>query len=458
MRRILWNKRSRPVNTDARALLAAAGVCVGLGMVLGGLGGCENQPVRTSAADSEPVNTGLGRIGEDDGLALPDPDDLVENEEGAFGSVSDQIAESARQLNVYFANIEIDGVDEVDPASRKRIPLEGSETQQATQVDPVSNPVSNPETAQHSTTIQDPTIEPNVQETTAHDATNAEGGVRVSLLGGSGDDPENADSDASTEPDQTESQQPTQTTQAEPDQRIDPQVRKQELARELAAILSSLASTSDDPGAAALALAGLEVLLPDETGSLVEEGVLSDGELASLDAARAFLRSMSSEGSLASPGQLSAGLEEIQAGLHAWTGMVVTKSALCTRVDGFGRYETFDTYRFVAGRAQPAIVYVELERFGQREFVGPDGQPRFETKLSQRLELYHVADDLNTWNRAAETVTDVTRNHLRDYYLINQITLPANLGVGRYHLKVVMRDLVSEKVAESIIPIEIVAR
>ncbi len=446
MRRKLWNNRSWPVNTDARAMLAA----VGLGMALGGLGGCENQPVRTSAADSEPVNTGLGRIGEDDGLALPDPDDLVENEEGAFGSVSDQIAESARQLNVYFANIEIDGVDEVDPASRVRVPLEGSESQQVTQVDPIST--------QNSTTIQDPTIEPNVQESTAHDTMNAKGGVRVSLLGGSGDETEHTDSDTDSEPDQPEAQQPTQPTQAEPEQPIDPQVRKQELARELAAILSSLASTSDDPGAAALALAGLEVLLPDETGSLVEEGVLSDGELASLDAARAFLRSMSSEGSLASPGQLSAGLEEIQAGLHAWTGMVVTKSALCTRVDGFGRYETFDTYRFVAGRAQPAIVYVELERFGQREFVGPDGQPRYETKLSQRLELYHVADDLNTWNRAAETVTDVTRNHLRDYYLINQITLPANLGVGRYHLKVVMRDLVSEKVAESIIPIEIVAR
>ncbi len=456
MRRILWNKRSRPTNTDARVLLAAAGVCVGLSLAAGGLSGCENQPVRTSAADSEPVNTGLGRIGEDDGLALPDPDDLVENEEGAFGSVSDQIAESARQLNVYFANIEIDGVDEVDPASRVRVPLEGSETQQAAQVDPVSNSVSDPETAQNSTTIQDPTIEPNAQESAAHDTTNAKGGVRVSLLGGSGDETENNDIE-SAEP---APEQPTQAAQSEPEpvEPIDPQVRKQELARELAAILSSLASTSDDPGAAALALAGLEVLLPDETGSLVEEGVLSDGELASLDAARAFLRSMSSEGSLASPGQLSSGLEEIQAGLHAWTGMVVTKSALCTRVDGFGRYETFDTYRFVAGRAQPAIVYVELERFGQREFVGPDGQPRFETKLSQRLELYHVADDLNTWNRAAETVTDVTRNHLRDYYLINQITLPANLGVGRYHLKVVMRDLVSEKVAESIIPIEIVAR
>jgi hypothetical protein len=78
-------------------------------------------------------------------------------------------------------------------------------------------------------------------------------------------------------------------------------------------------------------------------------------------------------------------------------------------------------------------------------------------KLSQRLELYHIADDLNTWNRSAETDTTISRNRLRDYYLINQITLPPNLGVGRYNLKVVMRDLIANQVVEAIIPIEIVA-
>jgi hypothetical protein len=51
----------------------------------------------------------------------------------------------------------------------------------------------------------------------------------------------------------------------------------------------------------------------------------------------------------------------------------------------------------------------------------------------------------------------VSRNLVRDYYLINQVTLPANLSIGKYHLKVVMRDLVSGHVAESIVPIEIVA-
>ena len=113
---------------------------------------------------------------------------------------------------------------------------------------------------------------------------------------------------------------------------------------------------------------------------------------------------------------------------------------------------------FVAGQAQEVIVYVEVDRFGHRALTGNDGQPRYEVEMSQRLELYHVADDLNTWNRAAEVDRSVSRNKVRDYYLINKITLPKNLGVGRYHLKVVMRDLVDEKIGEAIIPIRMVVR
>ncbi|PCI06889.1 hypothetical protein COB72_11240 [bacterium] len=381
------------------------------------------------------MNTGLGAIGGagrgDGGMALPAQGELIE-EGRQFGTVSDQIAESARQLNVYFANMEIDGVDPVNPETHVRMPMGGeSATQGAVTQVPVTEVTQVP--------VEEPmqqAVEPALDD----------GSVRVSLLSGSGDS-------QATEP-----AEDIQVEEAKPIA-VDPYVRKEELARELAEILTSLASTSDDPGSAALALAGLEMLLPADTDSLVDEGVLSDGERASLDAARAFLRTMSSEeGSIASPGEVATGLEVIQAQLGKWAGLTIKKAALCTQVDGYGRYETFPSYRFIAGRAQQAIVYVELERFAQRESVGPDGQARFETKFSQRLELYHVADDLNTWNRAADTVGDVTRNRLRDYYLINQITLPANLGVGRYHLKVVTRDLIGEKVAESIIPIEIVLR
>ena len=252
--------------------------------------------------------------------------------------------------------------------------------------------------------------------------------------------------------------QPEMATGSQAAEVTNPQERRDMLARELGSILGELVVSGQDPGASALALASLETLLPDDMKTLVDSGVLSEPERASIDAVRSLLGSMTSEGAIASPDQVSAQLDEIKQQLDAWSGLAIKRAALCTRVDGYGRYETFPSYRFMAGRDQEMIVYTELERFAQTESTGPDGLPRYRVELSQRLELYHVADDLNTWNRAAETVRDESRNRLRDYYLTNRVRLPGNLGVGRYHLKVVMRDLIGEKVAETIIPIEIVAR
>ena len=410
--------------------------------------GCGAGQVRAKKVNAdEPVNTGLANITSNPDLALPRKEELMER--GEYGSVSEQIQESARQLSVYFANLEIDGVRDI-PVEQTQV-LENESFDLETDPNPNPNPV---------------VTDASTPSSTGSSTTNDDGGVRVSLLGAS-----HGDSETNTEPVTTEStadapelvvaqtkNDEVVAEQVASTSEVDPIVRKEALARELASILASLASTSDDPGSAALALASLEMLLPNDGGALVDEGVLSDAELASLEATRSFLRSMSSAGSIASPAQVSTELESIKMQLDAWAGLTIKKAALCTNVDGYGRYETFPSYRFVAGVAQPVIVYVELERFAQRELVGPDGQARFETKLSQRLELYHVADDLNTWNRAAETVTDETRNRLRDYYLTNKVTLPANLGVGRYHLKVVMRDLIGERLSETIVPIEIVAR
>jgi len=458
-------------------MIAGAGVSLSMG-------GCRALPTRgESKSTDEPVNTGLNSIANGPGLTLPKDQELMSP--GEFGSVYDQIEESARQLNVYFTNLQIDGVEPATPDSRTRIPALSDQTQTQAQIQATGNANSGAVGG-----VSDPSMAQNLVASQAGGAqkTSDNPGVHISLLGGGGDDVDVNDGQrvqqddggvpspaaqgdgeesgtmgtagsggvASTKP------KPNSASEAiagvEPEGAMDPQARKRALASELASILATLASTSDDPGSAALALASLETLLPDDTGTLIDEGVLSDGERTSLDAARAFLRSMSSAGSIASPEEVGNELESIQAKLSAWTGITIKKAALCTRVDGFGRYEPFNSYRFVAGRPHRAIVYVELEHFTQHEILGPDGQPRYQTKLSQRLELYHVADDLNTWNRAAETVSDETRNHLHDYYLTNQITLPATLGVGRYHLKVVMRDLLGDRVSERILPIEIVAQ
>ncbi|MFG0247054.1 MAG: hypothetical protein ACF8MF_13475 [Phycisphaerales bacterium JB052] len=402
------------------------------------------------AQDNEtPVNTGLANINESPALALPEHEGLLEPDRDEE-MIRAQIEESARQLSVYFTNLELDGPPSMGETPAPKPTSKSGMAQQAADM--------------QNTTRQTPTQPERVVQTPKRSQPNPDvgsgkddGGVRVSLLDLAGNN--STGEQAAAESSQVDAVEQSET-KIEPVREIeqDPRARRDTLAHELASILSDLVESGQDPGASALALASLETLLPEDTGALVDDGVLSEPERASLDAVRSLLGAMTSEGELVSPDQMSERLEQVKHQIDAWAGLSIKRAALCTRVDGYGRYETFPSYRFAAGQAHEVIVYTELDRFTQRESIGPDGQTRYGIELSQRLELYHAADDLNTWNRAAETVRDESRNRLRDYYLTNRVFLPANLGVGRYHLKIVMRDLIGEKVAETIIPIEIVVR
>jgi len=239
---------------------------------------------------------------------------------------------------------------------------------------------------------------------------------------------------------------------------VDPEIRKAELVAELKELLASTTRRGSEPAPSAIALAALDAIGSGTLESLYEEGVLSSAEMTTLSAARDVLRSIASSGAIASPGEIADVLDRVRRELDASAGMRVTKALLCTRVDGFGRYEEFASNEFLAGTNHPVIVYTEVDRFAHREVLGESSEPRYDVDMSQRLELYHVADDVNTWNRAAERVSERSRNKVRDFYLTNAIVLPRTLRAGRYHLKVVMRDLAGESVAERVIPLRIVAR
>ncbi|MFI4896897.1 MAG: hypothetical protein ACIARR_03640 [Phycisphaerales bacterium JB059] len=236
----------------------------------------------------------------------------------------------------------------------------------------------------------------------------------------------------------------------------------EELAAELSRSLRELVRDADDPGEAfraAAALAGLEAIHPGSIDRLEEEGVLSPEEMEVVKAAAELTRAIGREGQLSDPGQAADTLDELSERLSSARGVRIGTALLCTRVVGFGQYEEFPTNTFLAGRRQPVIIYTEMDRFTHKPITGEDGETRYEIQLSQRLELYHLADGLNTWNRAAEVDRTVSRKKVNDYYLINQVVLPSTLSVGRYALKVVMRDLNDERgsVDEVTIPIEIVS-
>ncbi len=142
----------------------------------------------------------------------------------------------------------------------------------------------------------------------------------------------------------------------------------------------------------------------------------------------------------------------------------ITRSALCTRVTGFGRFDPYSSSTFVAGRPIRAIVYTELDGFATRP--ARSGDPvqtsvamgdQVSVQLSQTLSLYNDKDGLLAWHRPAQGVTETSRSARRDFYLIQIIELPPTLSIGRYNLKVTVADSTSGNEAESILPIDVVA-
>jgi hypothetical protein len=126
---------------------------------------------------------------------------------------------------------------------------------------------------------------------------------------------------------------------------------------------------------------------------------------------------------------------------------------LCTRVNGYGVYEPFNTSTFLAGVEHPAIIYAELENFAPE--IGSDGQ--YTVRLTQQIVLYNQSDGLAIWRIRPTEIVDRSRNRRRDFFVVQLITLPARVGVGKYNLKITLTDQVGQTVDEAEMPIQVVA-
>jgi hypothetical protein len=128
-------------------------------------------------------------------------------------------------------------------------------------------------------------------------------------------------------------------------------------------------------------------------------------------------------------------------------------ATLCTRVGGFGDYSAFGRNTFLAHSEQKVIVYLEVNEFTSA--LNDKGE--YVTELSQQLTIYADRDGIPVWKEDWQAAVDVTKNKRRDFFTVQVITLPRALSVGKYHLKVRMRDEKSGAEAETAITFEMVA-
>ncbi len=131
----------------------------------------------------------------------------------------------------------------------------------------------------------------------------------------------------------------------------------------------------------------------------------------------------------------------------------VASTALCYDVGGFGDYKAFDRSSFLAHSEQQLILYLEVEEFTSE--LNEKGQ--WVTELSQQLVIYSDRDGIPVWTAEWQPAVDVSKNRRQDFFTVQVITLPKALSVGRYQLKIRLRDEKSQAEAETAIEFEMVA-
>lgn len=225
-----------------------------------------------------------------------------------------------------------------------------------------------------------------------------------------------------------------------------------------------------------LAMLGLELIEPGVGGPQVEDLArqLTPEQSRATSQLRRVLGEIATSESLASDpaslaSVLSAAARQI-APPPPPASLDLGTVALCTRVESFGRYTPLSSNRIIAGRATRVIVYSEVQNFAQSatstpsfavdapEADSPANAPQnWTVQLGQELSLYLDSDGSRQWHQPEQSVKDSSRSKRADYYLVQLIDLPSNLSVGRYNLKVRVRDKANGAEVERSLPLEVIA-
>lgn len=135
-------------------------------------------------------------------------------------------------------------------------------------------------------------------------------------------------------------------------------------------------------------------------------------------------------------------IEELRRLIKERADLVVSKVALCTAVDGFGRYKPIEPAEFKAGKKNRVVIYIEVDNFSCKKL----NSGMYRTLLSARQTLL-TRDGKEIWVQKADNIEDLARRPRRDFYLCTQpIAIPKTLPPGDYVLKAEVEDVLAGKI------------
>lgn len=211
---------------------------------------------------------------------------------------------------------------------------------------------------------------------------------------------------------------------------------------------------ADAPLPGLMVIAAQALMRPDRSLSADAIPGLDPAERQTLERFQGFCQDLGEK--LRSGGSAAAALEETVGRLRAALverPLRLATTALCHRVDGFGDFDPFDRNAFLAHSEQRVIVYLEIDGFTSEQ----NQRGEWVTELSQQLVIYSDRDGIPVWSAEWQPAVDLSRNRRKDFFTVQIVTLPKALSVGRYQLKVSLRDQKSGAESEAAVEFEMVA-
>ncbi|MGE0757437.1 MAG: hypothetical protein AB7O38_10465 [Pirellulaceae bacterium] len=182
---------------------------------------------------------------------------------------------------------------------------------------------------------------------------------------------------------------------------------------------------------------------PDQAVAAIE-GLPEDEREFWKHQAHALLLALDADGKNAAAQRYALALRELRSAeghLANLSTLDVRNLALCESVDSYGMFTEFRTQSFRPGT--DVLLYVEVDNFTV-ERVGD----RFETELQG---VYEIADAQG--NRVTNVRLPLDKpqcnNRRRDYFIRYLITLPSDLGAGKYTLHLTMVDVKGQKSSDA---------
>ena len=117
--------------------------------------------------------------------------------------------------------------------------------------------------------------------------------------------------------------------------------------------------------------------------------------------------------------------------------LTLNNAAFCTKITGFGQFESFAANTFSG--SQRTLLYCEVENQTSKRFTGFDGSDQFETVLHGSVVIYD-ANDRVVQTEKFPAIKDIARQQRKDFYVYFPVQFN-ELARGDYRLELSVEDV-----------------